>query len=200
MSQKNNADGTQITKSKAAGIAVACLVIGFVGGVLYSTLTPGPGATGGASAPGPAVSPTGKVTPEMRGRIFALEQQVSADPKDLGAWLELGNAYFDTGNPKEALRAYGKYLDANPGNPDVWTDMGIMYREFRQPAEAIKCFDRALTVNPDHQQSRYNKGVVLLHDLQDVEAALKEWRILAEKNPEFRTQDGRSIKDMVQIR
>ena len=200
MSQKAASDEKHISKNKAAGIAAACLVIGFIGGVAYSTLTPGPGSGGAAPAAGPSAPTTAAVNPDLRGRIFALEQQVASDPKNLDAWLELGNLYFDTRNPQQAIRAYGKYLEANPSNPDVLTDMGIMYREIRQPAEAIKCFDRAMTVDPDHQQSRYNKGVVLLHDLQDLEAALKEWRILAEKNPEFKTQDGRSIKDLVQIR
>ena len=199
MSQKHRANEKHVTRNKAVGVAAACLVIGFIGGVAYSTLTPGPGAIP-RPASGPAAPAKAAVTTEMRARIFALEQAVSADPNNLRSWLELGNLYFDTDNPDGAIRAYGKYLDGDPSNPDVWTDLGIMYREAGQPAEAVKCFDRAMTFNPNHQQSRYNKGVVLLHDLKDAAAALKEWRILAEKNPDFRTQDGRSIKDIIKNR
>ncbi len=201
MSGKAKTEVKHISKGSAAGIAAACLVIGFLGGVVYSTYF-APPATVAMSpfVPGAGAPQAPAITPQQTDRILALEKQVSADPENPGAWLELGNLYFDTGNHQGAIRAYTAYLDSNPANPNVWTDLGVMYRRAGQPNEAVEAFDRALSLDPEHQQSRYNKGVVLLHDLKQPEAALREWRTLAEKNPGFRTPEGRFIRDVIDNR
>jgi len=75
-------------------------------------------------------------------KIKTLKEIVQKDPKNLPAWVELGNLYFDSDQPKEAIEAYSKYLTAKPDNPDVRTDMGIMYRRLGEFDRALKNFEK----------------------------------------------------------
>jgi tetratricopeptide (TPR) repeat protein len=108
-------------------------------------------------------------------QIQTLKDIVKKDPKNLPAWVELGNLYFDSDQPKEAIEAYGHYLSAKPENPDVRTDMGIMYRKLGQFDRALEEFRKAAQGDPKHVNSRYNIGLVLLHDKQDIGGAIKAW-------------------------
>jgi cytochrome c-type biogenesis protein CcmH/NrfG len=123
----------------------------------------------------PAPVPPGRDSIEVASKIQALKEIVTKDPKNLPAWVELGNLYFDSHQPKEAIEAYSQYLKMKPDNPDARTDMGIMYRELRQFDRAIEEFKKAAQSDPKHANSRYNIGIVLLHDKQDIKGAIKAW-------------------------
>jgi tetratricopeptide (TPR) repeat protein len=112
-----------------------------------------------------------------------LKEIVKKDPKNLPAWVELGNLYFDTDQPKEAIDAYSRYLAVKPDNPDVRTDMGIMYRKLGQFDKALEEFRKAAQSDPKHVNSRYNIGLVLLHDKQDIQGAIKAWEEYLKVDP-----------------
>jgi len=112
-----------------------------------------------------------------------LQEIVKKDPKNLSAWVELGNLYFDTDQPKEAIDAYSRYLAVKPDNPDVRTDMGIMYRKLGQSDKALDEFRKAARSDPKHVNSRYNIGLVLLHDKQDIQGAIKAWEEYLKVDP-----------------
>jgi cytochrome c-type biogenesis protein CcmH/NrfG len=130
-------------------------------------------------------------------RIAALERQTQADPENVNAWTELGNAYFDSQQHEKSISAYRKSLELNPNNANVWTDMGVMYQRSGKPEEAIKAFDQAIAADPKHEVSRMNKGIVLLHDLNDFDAAIEAWEGLLEINPIAMAPNGMSIDQMV---
>jgi len=112
---------------------------------------------------------------EVASKIQSLKDIVKKDPKNLPAWVELGNLYFDSGQPKEAIDAYRQYLKIKPDNSDVRTDMGIMYRTLGDFDRAIEEFKKAAQSDPKHVNSRYNIGIVLLHDKGDIRGAIKAW-------------------------
>jgi cytochrome c-type biogenesis protein CcmH/NrfG len=120
--------------------------------------------------PGPSVSPA-----EVASKIQALKDILKKDPKNLGAWSELGNLYFDSDQPKEAVEAYNQYLAIKPDNADVRTDLGIMYRKIGDFDRALQEFRKAAQSDPKHVNSRYNIGIVLLHDKQDIKGAIQAW-------------------------
>jgi len=123
----------------------------------------------------PAPAPAAPLPAEVTSRIQALKDIVKKDPKNLSAWVEMGNLYFDTNQPKEAIEAYGQYLAVKPDNADVRTDLGIMYRNVGNFDRAIEEFRKAAQIDPKHSNSRYNLGLVLLHDKQDIKGAIKAW-------------------------
>ncbi len=143
------------------------------------------------SAPVPPTEPAGPMAPspqgpsqeEMAGKIKALKDIVNKDPKNLSAWVELGNLYFDSNQPKEAIDAYSKYLAVKPDNADVRTDLGIMYRAAGQPDKALEEFRKAAKIDPKHINSRYNIGIVLLHDKGDIKGAIAAWEDYLKVDP-----------------
>jgi cytochrome c-type biogenesis protein CcmH/NrfG len=137
---------------------------------------PAPAAPMGA-LPGPSPA-------EVAGKVQALKDILQKDPKNLGAWVELGNLYFDSDQPREAIEAYSKYLAMKPDNADVRTDMGTMYRKLGDPDRALKEFREAAQSDPKHGNSRYNIGIVLLHDKQDIKGAIKAWEEYVKVDPQ----------------
>jgi tetratricopeptide (TPR) repeat protein len=170
-------------------IALVALLIGFFIGNIYDELNSGSRTVKTSSSQSGAT--------QNQARMFALERQLENNPNDPQAWLELGNLYFDSDKPQEAIRAYDHYLSAQPDNPNVLTDLGVMYRRTGNPTQAIASFDKALKINPKHEQARYNKGVVFYYDVGFRDEAVKIWRELSEINPNFRLPDGRTITELV---
>jgi cytochrome c-type biogenesis protein CcmH/NrfG len=134
----------------------------------------------------------------LAGMAAALEKEAAAHPDNADIWIQLGNTYFDGNDPDRAAAAYEKALALTPDNPDVWTDLGVMYRRKGQPQKAVEAFDRAIKIDSRHQTARFNKGVVLLHDLQDMPAAIQAWEELVRINPVATTPNGQSVDELVQ--
>ena len=130
--------------------------------------------------------------------IASLEDETAKNPQNTKAWVQLGNEYFDSSQHEKAIWAYRKSLELDPNNANVWTDLGVMYRRSGQPKAAIEAFDKAIQVDPKHEPSRLNKGIVLLHDMQDFEGAIAAWEDLLAVNPIAMGPTGRSVDEMVQ--
>ena len=137
----------------------------------------------------PLPTPSGPPPVEVAGKIQALKDILKKDPKNLSAWVELGNLYFDSDQPQEAIKAYSQYLAVKPDNPDVRTDMGIMYRNLGNIDRALDEFRKAAQSDPKHINSRYNVGIVLLHDKQDMKGAIKAWEEYLKVDPKGERAD-----------
>jgi cytochrome c-type biogenesis protein CcmH/NrfG len=205
MATKSNNDTIgYVKKETTLLVALLTLAIGFFVGVMFgiyrsapvASVTPGQGMPPQGMPPGAATSP--QVSSELSSRIAALEQKAAENPTDAETWIQLGNNFFDSNQFAKAIDAYNKALELNPKNANVWTDLGVMYRRSGKPDEAIKAFDRAISVDPKHEVSRFNKGVVLLHDLDDTAGAIQAWEGLIAVNPLAMSPTGTSVDQMVQ--
>ena len=160
-------------------VVVIAFLVGFITGATVAILK----GTKGSERPSfvqkpqmaPVPVPQGPDPIETASKIQSLKEIVKKDPKNLPAWVELGNLYFDSRQPKEAIEAYRQYLAVKPDNSDVRTDMGIMYRALGDFDRAIEEFKKAAQSDPKHVNSRYNIGIVLLHDKGDIKGAIKAW-------------------------
>lgn len=186
-----------VKKQNAMIVVFLALIIGFLSGVAYNAFQSGskrrtdPGLPGQPSTPFP---PSGK---GQLDRVQALEKETTQHPQNVEAWIQLGNVYFDTNRIKKAIEAYQKALELDSQNPNVWTDLGVMYRRNGEPQKAIEAFDRAATIDPLHEICRLNKGIVLLHDLNDPEAAAQAWKELLEVNPLATAPGGQPVAELV---
>ena len=171
-------------------VTLLALAVGFFGGVMFGIYKSDTRAPISSSPAPAAVADGGR-------RAAALEKETTDNPQNVQAWIELGNAYFDSNQYEKAIRAYTRAVALKPDDADVLTDMGVMYRRAGKPQEAIKAFDRAGAVDPKHEVSRFNKGIVLLHDLNDTRAAIKAWEELLEVNPVAVTPSGQSVEQMI---
>jgi len=171
-------------------------IVGAMSGLLVGLIIPRVFSGGGQAPPPPpppaAVAPK---TVNQEQTINRLKTILKSDPENYRAWVDLGNAYFDSNQPEESIAAYEKAMDLDPSDPNVHTDLGTMYRRVQQYQEAIKHYRKAMELDPRHSNSRFNLGVVLLHDLKDYGGAIEAWEeFLKVEPPGERAQ---SIRDMV---
>lgn len=101
-----------------------------------------------------------------------LQEEVTKDPKNLKAWIDLGNVMMDTHRYAEAIESYTKALELDPKNPNVRTDMGTCYRNVGKPDVAVREYKKAIEYDPNHVNAHKNMGVVLKNDLHDNKGAL----------------------------
>jgi cytochrome c-type biogenesis protein CcmH/NrfG len=170
---------------------VASLLIGFIAGVAF-----------GIYKSGSIVDPHGSgqsagMDVERQQAIDMLKTQIEKNPQDLSAWIDLGHQYFDANLPEEAIAAYETALGIQPENANVWTDLGVMYRRSGNPEKAVEAFDRAMAIDPSHEISRFNKGIVLFHDLKDEKNALVAWESLLALNPDAKSPGGQTVRELV---
>jgi cytochrome c-type biogenesis protein CcmH/NrfG len=129
--------------------------------------------------------------------IQSLEQEIQKHPDNVELWIQLGNSYFDSNMFQKAVDAYQKALEIEPDNASVLTDMGVMYRRLKQPEKAIEAFDKAASIDPSHEMCRFNKGIVLMHDLNDKDGAIKTWEELVKINPLAKGPNGILITEFI---
>lgn len=152
-------------------VAVIALIAGILLGIL---LFSGKGEKAATPVGGGVPMGTGSPT-DYQQRIAEAEKIVSQDPKNLQAWIQLGNDYFDTEQPQKAINAYSRALELDPNNPGVLTDQGIMFRKVGWFDKAVANFEKAQNIDPKHLQSLYNLGVVYASDLKQPDNAMKAW-------------------------
>ncbi|OGL39328.1 MAG: hypothetical protein A2043_10940 [Candidatus Schekmanbacteria bacterium GWA2_38_9] len=107
--------------------------------------------------------------------ISQLQSILFSSPENLGARIQLGNAYFDTRQWAKAAEEYKKVLEKDSKNSDVRTDLGICYRESGDYDKAIEEFKKAAEDSPNHLNSRFNLGIVYHFDKRDYMNAKKAW-------------------------
>jgi cytochrome c-type biogenesis protein CcmH/NrfG len=196
-------DKNKVTTQTMVVAVVVALVVGFFGGVIYSSIRGeaiSPVATGAKEGSPIAGGQQGQtvVNQQLASTILSLEQKVATNPKDADAWVQLGNSYFDSNNFVKAIDAYNHYLTLQPNNANVLTDLGTMYRNNGQPKEAIAAFDRAMAVDPKHVQAPFNKGIVLLNDLHDPQGAIAVLQKLVDANPNATAANGMPISQVIE--
>jgi cytochrome c-type biogenesis protein CcmH/NrfG len=171
---------------------VASLLFGFVVGVAFGIYKSGTIADPHESGPSAGMDI------ERQQAIDTLKAQTEKNPQDIKAWIDLGHQYFDADLPGPAVDAYEKALAIAPDNANVWTDLGVMYRRSGSPDKAVDAFDRAITIDPTHEISRFNKGIVLFHDLKDEKNALAAWESLLALNPNAKSPGGQTVRELVE--
>ena len=198
MGKQKETDGQYVKKETMLVVALVAIIVGFLGGVVFSAYNSSPGLNVPASGLSDQASQKQNISNKLAQEINDLEKELSLHPENIEASIRLGNLYFDTDQPGKAIMAYSKALELDPGNPDVLTDLGVMYRRKDQPLEVIKAFDKAIKIDPRHEASRFNKGVVLLHDLNDSEGAIRAWEELVEVNPFAKAQGNKLVLELIE--
>ena len=142
-----------------------------------------------ATAPGSKAAADKSKTPYYYGLIEEYQGILADDPHNMAAIIALGNAYFDAGQWKQAIRNYEQALLLDPSNADVITDMGTCYRNLGMPERAIAEYERALKSEPAHQNALFNLGVVYGYDRKDYASAIRYWEQLLHVSPKHPRAD-----------
>jgi cytochrome c-type biogenesis protein CcmH/NrfG len=179
-----------ITKQNAAMIVLICLMVGFIVGVIYTSYKLKP-------VTNTAIVPESNESIDYSKKEIELKNELSQNPENEGAWIQLGHVYFETNQYSNAIAAYQKSLTIEPKNANVLTDIGFMYRKNGQPKEAIKSFEEAISVDPKHEWARFYRGVVLMDDLNEKKKALIAWEELLSINPVFMSSKDQSLDQLI---
>jgi cytochrome c-type biogenesis protein CcmH/NrfG len=191
MAKKNHPGSTHVTKQTLMTSVVLALMVGFFGGLVFGIYK--------TSSDLPTAQPGGGMNEEQgRARMLqALMDKVRQNPEDVASWIQLGHLHFDRNAVPEAIEAYEKALALDPNNAPVHTDLGIMYRRAKRPEDAVRSFDRAIAIDPKLENPHFNKGIVLLHDLNDREGAIRAWEELLRINPTAMAPNGQSVDQLI---
>jgi tetratricopeptide (TPR) repeat protein len=109
-------------------------------------------------------------------QIEILLKKATAKGATAETWKELGNSYFDTDQPQEAINAYQQALTLSPEDTDSLNDQGAMYRQRGDFVRALNNFEKAYSVDQYNLESIYNSGYVYAFDLHNIPKALVMWR------------------------
>ena len=206
---KQQAGPGQVRKSYAVLAAVFTFALGFYGGYLFNSLSSSAAGEEGRSKQSisqPQASQAGgqvsAQNPSQAGTrspdLERLLKAVREDPQSVEAWNRLGHWYFDNRMPREAIQAYDHSLELRPDDPNIITDQGVMYRSLHDHQKALELFRKANSLDPSHEQSLFNTGIALL-DVKQEREAIKVWKQLQSRNPNFRTPQGINIGEAIKI-
>jgi tetratricopeptide (TPR) repeat protein len=113
---------------------------------------------------------------DMLKQIENLKTRTASSAATADEWKELGNIYFDTDQPEQAIKAYERALALHPDDADTLNDLGAMYRQTGDFERALSNFEKAYAKDPGNLESLYNSGYVYAFDLNNTSKALVIWR------------------------
>ena len=116
-------------------------------------------------------------------KVQGLMTIIKSDPKNAGAHVQLGNAYFDAERYPDAIKWYEDGLKLDPKNVDASTDLAVSYYYSSRTDEALKQFDYSLKLNPAHTKTLLNQGIVLAFGKRDLKGATDAWEKVVQLAP-----------------
>ncbi len=123
--------------------------------------------------------------PNYAGLIEEYRAILAEDPHNLATLIALGNAYYDSGDWRNAITSYEPALQIDPRNADVRTDMGTSYRNLGYYDRALFEYRVALEYDPSHVYARFNMGVVYANDKKNYQAAIHVWDEILKLSPNY---------------
>ena len=199
MGKKRENEVSGVQKQTLYIAILVSITFGFMVGALYTSFKLADDAPVARQQPAPGgAANLQEISAETGSRILKLEQFLKENPENVDAWTQLGNLFFDTNRFEDAIEAYQKSLALKPGDPGVLTDMGVMYRRNKNPKKAVESFDLAIAANPVFETARFNKGIVLMHDMEDMTGGIRAWEALVEMNPMAQAPNGKLVSSLVE--
>lgn len=101
---------------------------------------------------------------------LALQEAVSRRPKFSLALYNLGNAYLERRDLKNAIQYYDRSLEADPDYASAHVNRGNCYRELRNFAEAEKSYKKAFELDSNLTETQFNLGVIYMEQSRFTDA------------------------------
>ena len=141
----------------------------------------------------PEISQTGSfpitkqpISIELTEKIEDLKETVRRNPRDLAAWVKLGEIFAEHHRYREAAEAYTQALSIQPNDSDIRTDLGLMLRVLGDDDGAIEEFKKAAQNDPKHGNSRYYLGLMLIRNRAKSQEGIKAWEDFLRVEPKGR--------------
>ena len=119
---------------------------------------------------------------------MSYQKAIAVKPDYADAHLNLGNAFKEKGEVKEAIVSYQKAIEVKPDFADAYLNLGNVLKEEGEVEEAIASYRRAIEVNPDFADAYLNWGWLLIRQVRIIEAAklLRKGEARCDDSPEIK--------------
>lgn len=87
-----------------------------------------------------------------------ISKSLEVEPRNAGAWSNIGLVQANLGRLDQALASYEKALALKPDHVGALYNRGGALLDLKRPEEALKSYDRALSVKPDYVEALINRG------------------------------------------
>jgi cytochrome c-type biogenesis protein CcmH/NrfG len=161
----------------AGGIAVFAVIVGLVLAWGLGARLPGGTVTGDQ----------GQTAPARQAALIAdLRTDVRRSPEDPQARLALARSLMGAQRGADALEQFRQAARLDPTDPEPFAYSGWLIRLQGFPDQALVLIDKAIEVDPEYPDARFFRGIILLRERDDPEAAITEFRrylVLAPDSP-----------------
>jgi tetratricopeptide (TPR) repeat protein len=130
-------------------------------------------------------SATQAISPAKANQLAELERLVTEHPENAEYQTQLANSYYDAGQYEKAAAHYQAFLKTHPQNPNVETDLATCYHYLGKNDQALELLNNVLKSNPDFSQAKFNKGIVLINGMKEIEKGISVWKELLASDPNF---------------
>jgi len=116
--------------------------------------------------------------------VAACEVAARIDSTDAGTLFMLGTAYWSVDRLADAATAFESVARLAPRQADAHFNLGAVYDALGRYEDAVAAYDQALRVDPEHAEARLQRALTFLVNLDDREAALRDYDVLLMHDPE----------------
>jgi len=174
-------------------VFAAIVVVGSLAAYLIGRGGPAPqpasttnAETGGGEQNLPPGHPKVELPAEARKLIDDLRRKAEANPKDVTAWNQLGEAafraaQFDRGFLGESMDAFGHVLKLDPENLEALRGVGNVNYDRGTYDQAIAAYEHYLKKKPGDPEVRTDLGTMYLYTGNADQALVQYKKVLAEK-------------------
>ncbi len=178
-------EGDRVTPVETGPAVSAKRRVLTVTGLLVFALIVGVALAYGLGARLPGQTITGRQSPSAapaQAAIAAARADVKARPDDLDARLALARA-LTASDPAGALDQYRAAAKLDPTKAEPFAYSGWLIRLQGFPDQGLTLIDRAIANDAAYPDAHFFRGIILLRDKSDSEAAAAEFRRYLELSP-----------------
>lgn len=113
----------------------------------------------GAEPPRSAVTPFEQVE-NPNAAIAQYQQIVRAEPENVEAYMQLGQAFTETGQPQAAIAAFQEAAQLDPDRAEVHFQLGQLYQQQEQALKAIAAYRQVTRLDRENASVYFNLGII----------------------------------------
>lgn len=116
--------------------------------------------------------------------IAAAQAAVAHKPDDAARYVDLGMAYFEAEQFREATAAFNQALALDPNTAAAYNGLGRVAYHTGPPAAAVAAYEQAIALDPHYIAPVYGLGILYAAQLGDYEQAVAAFQRGLQHNPE----------------
>lgn len=116
--------------------------------------------------------------------IALLHEVLEREQRLPAPYVNLGIAYYKSGDQKHAEESFLQALELDPQHPVASNELAVLYRKQGRFEEARKIYTDAIASNPEYSPLVKNFGILCDLYLQDVQCALAQFNQYLALNPD----------------